>query len=91
MRPVPLQSLNVGMRLWGAISEISAHQLAISLPHGLRGHVHVSEASDVLHGLDAQSRPDLATLFQIGQLVRCTVISMGGDDDDAGGKTPYRG
>lgn len=43
------QKLVVGQRLWGMVLETSNRGLTISLPHGLRGHVAPTEASDVLH------------------------------------------
>eukprot|EP00955_Chlamydomonas_euryale_P018704 199588-Chlamydomonas_euryale.AAC.2 len=33
----------VGMRLWGAVLEVAARGLTVSLPHGLRGHVVPAE------------------------------------------------
>lgn len=35
--------IHVGMRLWGAVAEISAHSMVIALPHGLRGTVHYTQ------------------------------------------------
>ena len=39
------QALTVGSKVWGAVAEITAKELIISLPHGLRGHVAPAEAS----------------------------------------------
>lgn len=44
----PLQTLSPGCKLWGAVIEVSPRELVVSLPHGLRGHVAYSEASDWL-------------------------------------------
>jgi rRNA biogenesis protein RRP5 len=43
--------LSPGMRLWGAVLEVSPRRLVVSLPHGLRGVVRPDEASDALHEL----------------------------------------
>jgi hypothetical protein len=43
------QSLSKGCKLWGAVIEVTPHELVVSLPHGLRGHVAYAEASDWLH------------------------------------------
>ena len=105
--PSSAQSLSKGCRLWGAVIEVGARELVVSLPHGLRGHVAYSEASDWLHdqakaaeraaaadgeagsdggaaggkkkrraGAGAAELPPLASLFHIGQLVRCTVTGL---------------
>jgi hypothetical protein len=42
------KTLSVGMKLWGAVAEVSARDLVISLPHGLKGFVAPAEASDAL-------------------------------------------
>ncbi len=42
---VAAQNLSVGMRLWGAVAEVSPRGLVVSLPHGLRGHVSAAEVS----------------------------------------------
>ena len=39
------QALTVGSKVWGAVAEVTAKELIISLPHGLRGHVAPAEAS----------------------------------------------
>jgi rRNA biogenesis protein RRP5 len=43
-----LQTLSVGMKMWGAVLEVTAHDLVISLPHGLRGFVTPKESSDLV-------------------------------------------
>jgi len=42
------KTLSVGMKLWGAVAEVSARDVVISLPHGLKGFVAPAEASDAL-------------------------------------------
>jgi hypothetical protein len=42
------KTLSVGMRLWGAVAEVSARDLVVSLPHGLKGFVAPAECSDAL-------------------------------------------
>ena len=44
----PLQSLVVGMKIWGAIAEINKRDMIISLPGGLRGFVLAEDASEAL-------------------------------------------
>ena len=39
------KGLNVGARIWGAVSSITSKELMISLPDGLRGYVPVREVS----------------------------------------------
>jgi hypothetical protein len=31
--------------VWGAVAEVGARELVVSLPHGLRGHVALAEVS----------------------------------------------
>ncbi len=40
---IDAQGLTVGTRVWGAVTEATARQLTISLPHGLRGKVSAPE------------------------------------------------
>lgn len=42
------KTLSVGMKLWGAVAEVSARDVVVSLPHGLKGFVAPAEASDAL-------------------------------------------
>lgn len=51
----PLQSLVVGMKLWGAIAEINKKDMIISLPGGLRGFVLAEEASEVFENAKGHS------------------------------------
>jgi len=37
------QTLGEGARVWGAVAEVGARELVVSLPHGLRGHVALTE------------------------------------------------
>lgn len=41
------QNLSVGTKLWGCISHVSASELTVSLPGGLKGFVSASETSDI--------------------------------------------
>ena len=63
------QSLSVGAKILGVVSEIGPHELTVTLPHGLRGYVAVKEvcagsaaAACVLHALKrlAQVADELA-------------------------------
>ncbi|GMH36053.1 hypothetical protein BSKO_03921 [Bryopsis sp. KO-2023] len=82
---------SIGMKFWGMVVDIGPSHLKISLPNGLEGRVHASEASDVhaeaYQTLDAEADehhrghrypsnlPPLAALFFVGQFVRCTVTA----------------
>ncbi|KAA6421786.1 MAG: RRP5 protein, partial [Trebouxia sp. A1-2] len=72
------KSCSVGAKIWGVISDVMHHGLIISLPDGLKGYVSAAEASDVLSGLKTKSErpPALTELFQAGQLVRGTILSL---------------
>jgi hypothetical protein len=46
--------------VWGAVAEVGARELVVSLPHGLRGHVALAEVPPAarpapLPGLDITS------------------------------------
>ena len=51
-----LQSLSIGTKLWGAVVEIMPHSLMVSLPHGLKGHVAYTQASDYLAELSKKQQ-----------------------------------
>ncbi|GAX80532.1 hypothetical protein CEUSTIGMA_g7970.t1 [Chlamydomonas eustigma] len=80
------KNLSVGMKVWGILLEVAPRGLTVSLPHGLRGHVVPSEASDYLFrkldkkrntdGQETSDIVDLSKLFHVGQFVRCTVVGL---------------
>jgi len=40
------QNITPGMKLWGVVAEVNEKDLVVSLPGGLRGLVHASDAVD---------------------------------------------
>lgn len=82
------RNLSKGMRIWGTVAEVLSKELIINLPHGLKGHVAYSQASDLLIETSPSSStlPSLADLFSPGQYVRCVVINLlGGKSNTADG------
>jgi rRNA biogenesis protein RRP5 len=83
-------SLTQGMRLLGIVSEVTAKDLIVALPHGLRGHVSAAEASDLLQErMQANAKagvapdtglPSLSQLFAPGQHIVTTIIKLGDGD-----------
>ena len=95
-----LQNLTEGGKVWGAVLDVAAKRLTVSLPHGLRGIVNAEDASDVLAALmapvpskaDRQLRaaitgppPSLSDIFYPGQIVQCTVKSLEASKESADG------
>ncbi|KCV69238.1 hypothetical protein H696_04655 [Fonticula alba] len=80
------KSLRTGMSLLGAIKEIGELELAISLPNGLTGYVHIAEISPYVTAQvehvaaqegDDISLPNLAEIFRVGDFVRCVITELG--------------
>lgn len=74
------------MSLLGAIKEIGELELAISLPNGLTGYVHIAEISPYVTAQvehvaaqegDDISLPNLAEIFRVGDFVRCVITELG--------------
>ncbi len=61
----PLQTLNVGTKLWGAVLEANEKELVVSLPNGLKGSVSISEASDFSMEID-ENDVDTAA-YEVGE------------------------
>lgn len=95
-----LQSLSEGCKVWGAVLDVTAKRLTVSLPHGLRGTVHAKDASDVLAVLmdpapsksNRQLRaaitgppPSLSDIFYPGQFVQCVVKGLDGAKESSDG------
>lgn len=95
-----LQNLTEGGKVWGAVLDVAAKRLTVSLPHGLRGIVNAEDASDVLAALmapvpskaDRQLRaaiigppPSLSDIFYPGQIVQCSVKSLEASNESADG------
>lgn len=70
--------LVAGVRLLGAVSEVSSDRMLLQLPSRLVGRVERHEVSDELHAALAdgtlQSPPDLRKLFRPGEVLCCAVL-----------------
>ena len=64
--------LTVGLRLLGAVGEVSSSKLTIQLPCQLVGTVSPSDVSDELHAAissgSLENPPDLRKLFRVGEV-----------------------
>ncbi len=47
----------MGANVWGAVAEVTAKELIISLPHGLRGHVSAAEVRHASHNAGPMGAP----------------------------------
>lgn len=68
-----------GVRLLGAVSDVSSDRLMLQLPGRLTGRVERHEVSDELHAAitsdSLHAPPDLRKLFAVGEVLCCAVIS----------------
>ena len=81
------KSLAEGMRLLGVVSEVTAKEVTVALPHGLRGQVSAAEASDLVQErMQANAKagvapdtglPSLTELFSPGQHLVSTIVKVG--------------
>ncbi|KAJ7376224.1 hypothetical protein OS493_036047 [Desmophyllum pertusum] len=92
VEPLTFKKLYVGMKLLGAIREVNEYDMAISLPNGLSGFVHITHINEtiterlkeVLQQADDSketemtSFPELAKFFTVGSLVQCSVLELEG-------------
>ncbi|KAE9590105.1 putative ribosomal protein S1 [Lupinus albus] len=77
---ITLKNITTGMKLWGVVVEVNAKDLVVSLPGGLRGLVHASDAVDPIFDDKIEvGESFLSTVFSVGQLVSCVVLKL--DDD----------
>ena len=71
--------LTVGLRLLGAVGEVSSSKLTIQLPCQLVGTVSPSDVSDELHAAissgELENPPDLRKLFRVGEVLLCAVAA----------------
>ncbi|KAI3794742.1 hypothetical protein L1987_37379 [Smallanthus sonchifolius] len=84
---ITLKNVTSGMKLWGVISEVNEKDIVVSLPGGLRGLVHASEAIDpLLHDtMKGDTEGDvLSAVYMVGQLVSCIVLQLDGDKKEKG-------
>ena len=76
------KQLVAGVRILGAVSEISSDRLIVQLPNRLTGRIGREEVSDELYDLAAQDDgsgrlpplPDLRKLFRVGEVLCCAAL-----------------
>nr|XP_058962333.1 protein RRP5 homolog [Pocillopora verrucosa] len=80
------------MKVLGAIREVNEYDMAISLPNGLGGFVHITNINEKIterlknilevdesgNTEDTPSFPGLAKFFTVGSLVQCSVLETEG-------------
>lgn len=71
--------LTVGLRVLGAVSDVSSGKLSIQLPCQLSGAVAADDVSDELHAAlasgELEKAPDLRRIFKLGELLICVVTA----------------
>ncbi|XP_052176477.1 rRNA biogenesis protein RRP5 isoform X2 [Diospyros lotus] len=80
------KNVTPGMKLWGVIAEVNVKDIVISLPGGLRGLVHASEAFDpILDNVVKDIEFNyLSSMYYVGQLVSCIVLQLDDDKKEKG-------
>ncbi|XP_028788021.1 rRNA biogenesis protein RRP5-like, partial [Neltuma alba] len=82
---ITFKNISPGMKLWGLVAEVNEKDLVISLPGGLRGLVHASDAFDPIRSDQVEvGEGFLSSLFYVGQLVSCVVLRLDEDNKDKG-------
>ncbi|CAL0321523.1 unnamed protein product [Lupinus luteus] len=82
---ITLKNITPGMKLWGVVVEVNAKDLVVSLPGGLRGLVHASDAVDPIFDDKIEvGESFLSTVFSVGQLVSCVVLKLDNDKKEKG-------
>ncbi|KAI4332058.1 hypothetical protein L6164_016997 [Bauhinia variegata] len=77
---ITLKNISPGMKLWGLVAEVNEKDLVVSLPGGLRGLVHASDAIDPIFNNEIEVEESfLSRVFCVGQLISCIVLRL--DDD----------
>ncbi|XP_057422928.1 rRNA biogenesis protein RRP5 [Lotus japonicus] len=79
---VTLKNMTPGMKIWGVVAEVNDKDLIISLPGGLRGLVHASDALDPIFN----NKIEVGEVFCVGQLVSCVVLRLDEDKKDKGSR-----
>ncbi|KAL2326887.1 hypothetical protein Fmac_020314 [Flemingia macrophylla] len=84
---ITLKNITPGMKLWGVVAEVNEKDLVVSLPGGLRGLVHASDALDPIFddGIKV-GEIFLSGLFCVGQLVSCIVLKLDDDKKEKGSR-----
>ncbi|KAJ7975952.1 rRNA biogenesis protein RRP5 [Quillaja saponaria] len=84
---ITLKNISPGMKLWGLVAEVNDKDLVVSLPGGLRGLVHASDAFDPVFNSEIEEAGEgnlLPSLFSVGQLVPCVVLRLDDDKKEKG-------
>lgn len=82
---ITFKNISPGMKLWGLVAEVNEKDLAISLPGGLRGLVHASDAVDPIWNDQIEvGEGFLSSSFYVGQLVSCVVLRSDENNKDKG-------
>ncbi|XP_020233818.1 rRNA biogenesis protein RRP5 [Cajanus cajan] len=84
---ITLKNITPGMKLWGVVAEVNEKDLVVSLPGGLRGLVHASDALDPIFDDKVEvGEIFLSGLFCVGQLVSCVVLRLDDDKKEKGSR-----
>ncbi|RDY08514.1 rRNA biogenesis protein RRP5, partial [Mucuna pruriens] len=84
---ITLKNITPGMKLWGVVAEVNEKDLVVSLPGGLRGLVHASDAVDpVFDDKIEVGEISLSSVFSVGQLVSCVVLRLDDDKKEKGSR-----
>ncbi|XP_027934864.1 rRNA biogenesis protein RRP5 isoform X1 [Vigna unguiculata] len=82
---ITLKNITPGMKLWGVVAEVNEKDLVVSLPGGLRGLVHASDAVDPIFDDKIEvGEIFLSGVFNVGQLVSCVVLKLDDDNKEKG-------
>ncbi|KAK7392757.1 hypothetical protein VNO78_21204 [Psophocarpus tetragonolobus] len=82
---ITLKNITPGMKLWGVIAEVNEKDLVVSLPGGLRGLVHASDAVDPIFDNQIEVG-EISAVFCVGQLVSCVVLRLDDDKKEKGSR-----
>ncbi|CAJ1967373.1 unnamed protein product [Sphenostylis stenocarpa] len=84
---ITLKNITPGMKLWGVVAEVNEKDLVVSLPGGLRGLVHASDALDPIFDDKIEvGEFFLSGVFLVGQLVSCVVLRLDDDKKEKGSR-----
>ncbi|KAL2998416.1 hypothetical protein AAZX31_09G097500 [Glycine max] len=84
---ITLRNITPGMKLWGVVAEVNEKDLVVSLPGGLRGLVHASDAVDPIFDDKIEvGEIFLSGVFCVGQLVSCVVLRLDDDKKEKGSR-----
>lgn len=84
---ITLRNITPGMKFWGVVAEVNEKDLVVSLPGGLRGIVHASDAVDPIFDDKVEvAEISLSGVFSVGQLVSCVVLRLDDDKKEKGSR-----